>query len=52
MSEVAEMVPIAGTVEKSIKDELEALAKQNERSLSAEVRIALRAHLAQAEAAA
>jgi hypothetical protein len=38
-------VMLSATVEKDLADQLRRLAKKNERSVSAEVRIALRSHV-------
>lgn len=45
MAVVTEMVQVAAQVERSIKEDLQALADTNGRKLSAEVRLALRAHV-------
>lgn len=45
MASVTEMVHLGAQIERSLRDELKALAQANERSVGAEVRLALRAHV-------
>ena len=40
-----QQVPLSMYVEQRLKDELEELSRRNERSVSAEMRVALRAHV-------
>jgi len=48
MSEVAtELVPVTTRVSREIADELEELARRNERSVAAELRLAIQYRLAQ-----
>lgn len=45
MTEPTEKMTISAEVERRLRDELLALAERNDRSFSAELRVALRAHI-------
>lgn len=49
MADVTETTTIAVRIPSDLADRLEELAAENERTLSGEVRVALRAHVEQAE---